>query len=508
MTPIIKVAGIRKAFPGVVALQDGHLSVNPGEVHALVGENGAGKSTLVNVMCGAVQPDSGHMELMGRPFQPRRPTEAYNAGVRVAFQHLSLIPFMTVEENLYIGRERTAALGFIRRGAMKARVDALLGELGFGDIRPGDRVANLRTSQRFLIEVAKAVLEPPHILVMDEPTAALNDTETELLYAITRRLRDSGSGIVWITHRLDELYEITDRITIMRDGSWIDTQATRDLSHDEIIRRMTGREIEETRHHPDGETAGERRLAVRNLQAANGVHDLNLDLYAGEVVGVGGLAGSGVESIGKLLFGVEPFTAGSVEVLGHHYGPGQMKPGRMASQGIFYLPGDRTEEGIVAVRSVQENALISARGLLARLGFLNRRGERSAIHGYIDSLGIKTRSADQLIQHLSGGNQQKVLFARGMLTGADIFILEEPTQGVDVGAKADIYKVIHELAREGAAVLVISTDTRELLTISHRLLAVHDGEIVASFSAADATEDSLVSAYFGYSNQSEKRETA
>ena len=505
MTPILKASGIQKSFPGVVALANGELSVNPGEVHGLVGENGAGKSTLVSVICGATPPDAGSIEYLGEPFAPRSPREAYNAGIRVVFQHLSLIPFLTVTENLYVGRELSGGLGFLNRGAMRKRVDATLQELGFAHIGGQDRIIHLSTSQRFLVEVAKAVLYAPKLLIMDEPTAALNDAETELLFSITRNLRDEGSGIVWITHRLEELAQITDRITVMRDGAWVETVDSADVTRDAIISSMTGRKITAEALPPPLKAGAPVYLRTSGVSSDDGLHDLGIEVHSGEVVGIGGLAGSGIEEVGRLLFGVTPLRAGTVEILGRTYRRGQLSPGKLSRSGVFYLPGDRMGEGIFDVRPVLENTSVSALPQLSNFGFLRRGEERSSVRGFIERLGIKTRSAGQVIDKLSGGNQQKVLFARGMLTKADVFILEEPTQGVDVGAKADIYKVIHELAENGAAVLVISTDTRELLTICHRLLAVHDGRVIASFNADEVTEDRLVSAYFG---QIDERETA
>jgi len=507
MTPILEVRGIRKEFPGVVALADAELTVNAGEVHALLGENGAGKSTLVNVICGAVHPDAGSIRYLGESFAARSPKEAYRAGIRVVFQHLSLIPFLSVAENLYIGREETSGLGFLRRRTMREHVDELLTDLGFAHIRGDDRIIHLSTSQRFLVEVAKAVLYPPKVLVMDEPTAALNDTETELLFDLTRRLRDSGSGIVWITHRLEELADIADRVTVMRDGAWVETRPASEFSHEDIIACMTGRKITREARPPPLKDDAPVHLRASAVASAGALRDLDLEVHSGEVVGIGGLAGSGIEEVGPLLFGLQAMRGGSVEFFGREYRGRGLSPAHLSRKGVFYLPGDRAGEGIFAVRPVLDNTSVSSLPRLCRAGFLDRFREYRGVKEFIERLSIKTRSPDEGIIKLSGGNQQKVLFARGMMTNAEIFILEEPTQGVDVGAKADIYKVIHGLAEDGAAVLVISTDTRELLTICHRLLAVHAGRVAASFNADEASEERLVRAYFGHANENE-RETA
>lgn len=501
MEPILDVSGVGKRFPGVVALADARLEVLPGEVHALIGENGAGKSTLVNVICGAVHPDSGTLRYLGRDYAPGSPQEAYRSGVRVVFQHLSLMPNLTVAENLYLGRELSGALGFIKRRTMRLEAEKLLGELGLDSISATARVSTLSTAQKYLLEVAKALMGRPRLLILDEPTAALNNEETQLLYRLTRSLRDEGSGIVWITHRLEELPEITDRVTVMRDGQYVETRSTAEVGREELIRLMTGRKIAASERPDDALVGSKELLAIDSLYSTGKLRGLSLSVREGEVVGLGGLAGSGVEDVARTLFGLQRVKSGEIRILGKVCSRRDLRPDVLTRRGVFYLPGDRHGEGIVDVRPVIENATISSLDALGRLGFLHRFRERATVASYIERLSVKTPSGAQPIGLLSGGNQQKVMFARGMLTEPQVFILEEPTQGVDVGSKADIYEVIREIAASGAAVLVISTDTRELLTVCHRILAVHDGRVTRAFNHDEADEHTLVDAYFGTEDQ-------
>lgn len=501
MEPILDVSGVSKRFPGVVALADAQLEVLPGEVHALIGENGAGKSTLVGVICGAVHPEKGKMRYLGRAYSPRSPQEAFQSGVRVVFQHLSLMPNLTVAENLFLGREISGGLGFIKRRAMRQKAQALLDDLGLERLSPAMRISDLTTAQKYLVEVAKALLERPKLLILDEPTAALNNEETQLLFRLTRNLRDEGSGIVWITHRLEELPEITDRVTVMRDGHFVETRATAELGREELIRLMTGRDIAASERPDDTMVGSAELLRIDNLYSSGRLRGLSLAVHEGEVVGLGGLAGSGVEDVARALFGLQRVNSGEIRLLGEVCGRRDLRPDVLTRRGVFYLPGDRHGEGIVDVRPVIENATLSSLDALGRLGFLHRLRERATVASYIDRLSVRTPSGAQPIGLLSGGNQQKVMFARGMLTEPQVFILEEPTQGVDVGSKADIYEVIRELAATGAAVLVISTDTRELLTVCHRILAVCDGRVAREFNHDEADEHTLVSAYFGTEDQ-------
>ena len=497
MEPILDVSDVHKRFPGVLALAKGHLEVLPGEVHALVGENGAGKTTLVNIICGAVQPDQGILRYLGRNYAPRSPQDAFMAGVRVVFQHLSLMPNLTVTENLFLARELSGSLGFIKRREMRAQAEKLLGELGLASISPGARVSGLSTAQKYLVEVAKSLSDRPKLLILDEPTAALNNEQTQLLFSLIEALRDKGAGIVWITHRLEELPQISDRVTVMRDGEYIETRATAGLDREELIRLMTGRAISGS-EPPNKLVVGSKELlSIRNLYSSGKLRGLSLGIREGEVVGLGGLAGSGVEDVPRALFGLQRVIFGEISLLGKVCSKGDLRPDLLTRRGVFYLPGDRHREGIIDVRPLIENVTLSSLGALGRVGFINRHRERVTVISYIDRLNVKTPSGSQTIGLLSGGNQQKAMFARGILAQPKIFILEEPTQGVDIGSKSDIYEVIQQLAATGAAVLVISTDTRELLTVCHRILAVCEGQVIREFTHAEADEHVLVSAYFG-----------
>lgn len=498
---ILEADGVRKTFPGVVALDGVSLGVRAGEVHAIVGENGAGKSTLVNVLCGALRPDEGSIVFLGEPFSPHSPRDAYRAGIRVVFQHLSLLPNLTVAENVFLGREVLRGFGFVHRAEILRGCRRLLDELGFGHIQPEVLVKSLTTSDRYLVEVAKAVLDRPRLLILDEPTASLNAPEAQLIFKLVRGLTAKGSGVVWITHRLDEVAEISDRVTVMRDACRVTTEKTANLTHEDLVRLMTGRNIDMSTGKEAPRRQGEAKFLAKEIHSAGGLEGVTVSVGEGEIVGVGGLAGSGVEELARVLYGLHPLTGGSVVALGREIHPRDMQPRRLAARGIFYLPGDRYGEGIIEARSVLENMTVSSLRRMSSAGFLRRPAERRWVGDYISRLGVRPAGYDREIRYLSGGNQQKVLFARGMMTHPQVLILEEPTQGVDIGAKADIYAVIRELAGQGAAILVISTDTRELLTVCDRIIAIRAGRVARVFERNEVSEEGLVRAYFGLGDQ-------
>ncbi|MCX2728029.1 sugar ABC transporter ATP-binding protein [Thermomicrobium sp. 4228-Ro] len=498
MPALLRAHEISKRFPGVLALDRVSFELQAGEVHALVGENGAGKSTLVNIFAGSLRPDSGTIELEGRPVQIRSPHHAQQLGIRAVFQQLSLVPALTVAENIFLGRELTAPV-VLRKPAMQAQSLARLGLFDAG-IAPTARVRDLTVPQRYLVEIAKATLEQPKVLILDEPTASLTDRETQVLFGLVRELRERGVGIIWITHRLEELCEIADRVTVMRDGRHVATLAVGDTTTDRLITLMTGREYEQI--YPVLQPVPEDApvaLEVQGLHTVHGLRGVHFTLRAGEILGVGGLIGSGKQLIGRALVGLEPATAGQIELAGQRVPLDEISPYVMLHRGLMYFPADRRNEGLLTNRSVLENMTIAALEQFELLGaLLDKRRERRTVLDFIRRLAIVPPNPDMRVRNLSGGNQQKVALARGLIRETRVFVLDEPTQGIDVGAKIAIYELLHELARQGAAVLFITSDILELLHVCHRVAVMFQGELVAIVPHEEATEERLLQYYFGH----------
>ncbi len=498
MTALLRAHEISKRFPGVLALDRVSFQLQAGEVHALVGENGAGKSTLVNIFAGSLRPDSGTIELEGRPVQIRSPHHAQQLGIRAVFQQLSLVPALTVAENIFLGRELTAPL-VLRKPTMQAQSLARLGLFDAG-IAPTTRVRDLPVPQRYLVEIAKATLEQPKVLILDEPTASLTDRETQVLFGLVRELRDRGVGIIWITHRLEELYQIADRVTVMRDGRHVATVPVSDTTTERLITLMTGREYEQI--YPalrPVATDAPVALEVRDLRTAHGLRNVSFSLRAGEILGVGGLIGSGKNLLGRALVGLESATAGEIRLGGSVIALDTVTPHRMLQRGLMYFPADRRNEGLLTNRPVLENMTIAALERFAMLGaLLDKPRERRTVLDFIQRLTISPPNPDMRVRNLSGGNQQKVALARGLIRETRVFVLDEPTQGIDIGAKIAIYELLHELAHQGAAILFITSDMLELLHVCHRIAVMFQGELVALLTHEEATEERLLQYYFGH----------
>jgi len=495
---LLRAVDITKRFPGVLALDRVSFELHAGEVHALVGENGAGKSTLVNIFAGSLRPDSGTIELEGRPVHIRSPHHAQQLGIRAVFQQLSLVPALTVSENIFLGRELTTP-GLLRKPAMQARSLAQLGIFDAG-IAPTTRVRDLTVPQRYLVEIAKATLQRPKVLILDEPTASLTDRETKVLFTMVRELRDQGVGIIWITHRLEELYEIADRVTVMRDGRHVATLPARETTADRLITLMTGREYEQIypalRPIAPGAPVA---LEIQALRTLHGLRNVSFTLRAGEILGVGGLIGSGKNLLGRALVGLEPVLAGEIRVDGQAIALDTITPHRMLQRGLMYFPADRRNEGLLTNRSVLENMTIAALERFERLaGLLDKRAERRTVVEFIRRLAIVPPNPDARVRNLSGGNQQKVALARGLIRNTRVFVMDEPTQGIDVGAKIAIYELLHELAAQGAAILFITSDMLELLHVCHRIAVFFQGELVATVPHQEASEERLLQYFFGH----------
>jgi inositol transport system ATP-binding protein len=483
--PLLEIAGVVKAFPGVVALDHVGFRLQAGTVHALMGENGAGKSTLMKIIAGIYTPDEGTVRVKGKPVVLRGPLDALNNGIAMIHQELNLMPFMTVAENIWIRREPTTRFGLVDHGELRRRTRALFDRLAI-DIDPEIEVRRLSIANRQMVEIAKAVSFDSDVLIMDEPTSALTEKEVEHLFRIVRQLRAQGKGIVYITHKMNELFEIADEVSVFRDGHYIGTRPSSEVTRDEVIRMMVGREV--TQLFPkDTVPIGDVVLSVRNLAVKGVFSGVTFDLRAGEILGLAGLVGSGRSNVAEALFGVVPATGGEIFIDGHQVVIGS--PTAAMRHGMAFLTEDRKETGCFLLLDVLANmdmAVLSRR--YVKFGFV-RNG---ALERDCDEMGrnlrIKTPSMAEVIQNLSGGNQQKVLISRWLMTRPKILLLDEPTRGIDVGAKAEIHRLVTQLAGQGVAVLMISSEMPEVLGMSDRVMVMHEGRVTGIVDRKDADQ--------------------
>lgn len=487
--PALEMRHISKQYPGVRALDDVSLTVYPGEVHALLGENGAGKSTLMKILAGAQPRDSGEILLYGQPVVIDSPHRAMELGIAIIYQEFNLVPYLSAGENIFLGREPRAALpGFVDFKALYRTAQEILDRLGVR-IDARTPVNQLSVAQQQMVEIAKAASQRARILVMDEPSATLTDHELQALFQLIRQLRDEGVSILYISHRLEEIFEICDRATILRDGRWIATRAVSDLTREEIIRLMVGRELKEAIPKVVVEP-GPPALAVKHLNRAGVLHDVSLHVCKGEIVGLAGLVGAGRTETARAIFGADPIDSGTIEVFGQ---PVIIRsPQDAIRHGIGLVTEDRKQQGLVLGMAVRENTTLANLSALSSLGFIRRNVERQVAERYRENLAIKTPSIEQTVQNLSGGNQQKVVLAKWLFTGSKILIFDEPTRGIDVGAKSEIYRLMNELAAQGVAILMISSELPEVLGMSDRILVMHEGRIAGELSRAEATQEKIM----------------
>jgi inositol transport system ATP-binding protein len=482
---LMEVDRVRKEFPGVLALDDVSFKLKRGTVHALMGENGAGKSTLMKIIAGIYQPDAGEIRLNGKQIQLNSPLDALENGVAMIHQELNLMNFMTVAENIWIRREPRNRFGFVDHGEMRRMTEALFKRLNIA-IDPEVEVRDLSVANRQMVEIAKAVSYASDILIMDEPTSALTEREVEHLFDIIRELRSQGIGIIYITHKMSELFRIADEVSVFRDGRYIGTHASADVSRDDIIRMMVGREI--TQMFPKEEVPiGDVVLSVRGLTLPGVFEDISFDVRAGEILGVAGLVGSGRSNVAEALFGVTPATSGSIAIRGR---PILIDcPNTAIRNGMAFLTEDRKETGCFLVLGVQENMQVAVLQEHFVKGGIVAEGDLSAAcTGMSEKLRIKTPSMFERVENLSGGNQQKVLIGRWLLTNPKILILDEPTRGIDVGAKAEIHRLVTLLARQGVAVVMISSEMPEILGMSDRIMVMHEGHVTGFLDRSEADQ--------------------
>ncbi len=488
MLPLLEMRAVRKTYPGVLALDGVDFDVMPGEVHCLLGENGAGKSTLMNILAGALPADSGEILMDQERVTIDSPTTAQALGIGMIYQDFKLVPELDAAGNIMLGHEPRSGGGyFLDRDGARSKAASVLGELG--EEVPMDRpVRSLSPAQRQVVEIAKAMSREVKILVLDEPTVSLTAHERANLFSAVRNLKALGVGVVYITHRLEEIFEIGDRITVLRDGKNVDSLSVSSATEAKLIRSMVGRELsgEYPRKRPGG---GEVLLRLERVSGGL-INDVSLELRAGEVLGLGGLVGAGRTELARIIFGTDPMGSGSIRFDGRDIRPGS--PREAIDLGIGYLSEDRNHEGLLLEMSVRENISLPSLPKVTRGWFIDRKNERAACDGFIRQLTIKTPDMDRRVNDLSGGNRQKVVLARWLMTNSRVLIFDEPTAGIDVGVKFEIYSLIDTLAAGGMGVIVISSDMPELLGLSDRVAVMSGGTLTGVLPRGEATQERIM----------------
>ncbi|WP_326557319.1 sugar ABC transporter ATP-binding protein [Micromonospora sp. NBC_01796] len=491
--PLLALSQARKSFGAIAALRDVSLELYPGEVHALVGENGAGKSTLVKILAGVHAPDAGTLTLDGQPLQMSGPADARAAGIAVIYQEPTLFPDLSVAENIFMGRQPLRGLRRIDAALMRQQAAELFARLGV-HLDPDRPARGLSIADQQLVEIAKALSFDARVLVMDEPTAALSGVEVERLFAVARSLRDSGAAVLFISHRFDEVFDLCQRITVMRDGRWVSTDQAGDLDVPELVRRMVGREI--TQLFPKTETEpGEVLLEVRNLTRYGVFEDVSFRVRGGEIVALAGLVGAGRSEVIRAVFGIDGYDSGEVEVAGRRLPRG--RPAAAMAAGLALVPEDRRQQGLVMELSIERNATLTRRWQLARLGLLGRAAERRAADTWLQRLQVKAGRTTDPVSTLSGGNQQKVVLAKWLSTTPKVLIVDEPTRGIDIGTKSEVHRLMSQLAADGVAVVMVSSELPEVLGMADRVLVMHEGRLVEEIDRDRADEESVMLAATG-----------
>lgn len=488
MSNVVDLTGISKSFGNLRVLKDIGFDVRPGEVHALLGENGAGKSTLIKIISGVLQPDGGELKVEGKVVRFASPREARQSGIATVYQELLLFPELTVAENIYLGHAPRTKWRSLDWQAMRAGARALLDSLDSHDLDVDTKVGLLSVANRQRVEIAKALSQEARLVIMDEPTAALADADAKRLMSVVRRLRDRGVGIIYVSHRMPEIFALADRVTVLRDGAYIATKDIGEVTEASLVSMMVGRSIDQL-FPKVATTPGATVLELKNVSYRHVVNNISLKLRAGEIVGIAGLIGSGRTETALTMFGITPATSGEILIDGK---PVTIdSPATARSLGIAYVPEDRGLQGLIKPQTIRENVSLAILDRLAKLLVVDRRREGALARDAITRFGIRARGAEQLVRQLSGGNQQKVVLAKWIATEPRVLIMDEPTRGIDVGAKAEIHALMSKLAGQGLAVLMISSELPEVLGMSDRVLVMSGGGIVAEFDRAEATPDAV-----------------
>jgi len=498
--PVLEVTDVVKEFVGVRALDGVSFAVRPGEVHALVGENGAGKSTLIKVLTGVHRPDSGEVRLRGEVVSFDRPVRAQEAGISTIYQEVNLVPLISVAANVFLGREPRTRFGLVDWARMNRDAKELLSGYGI-DTDVKRPLGTLSVGAQQMVALVRAVSTDADVVIMDEPTSSLEPREVETLFSVVERLHEKGIAVVYVSHRMDELYRICDQVTVLRDGKMVHTGPLNDLSRIELVAMMLGRSVSDIREHgatafgEDHNAGKEPLLEARNLSSGVRLSDVSVSIRPGEVVGLAGLLGSGRTETARAIVGALPLDGGTVLVGGKALKSGDV--GAAMRAGVNMLAEDRKAEGIIPNLSVRENIVLAALPQLSRFGVVSRDKQDRIVDTFVKRLRIKVSNPDQLVSELSGGNQQKVLLARWLCTKPKVLLLDEPTRGIDIGAKAEVQALIDELAQEGLAVLLISSEMEELLDGADRLVVLKDGAVVGELSGDDLTQDKVLAAIAG-----------
>lgn len=488
--PALEMAGIGKRFPGVLALENVDLVLEPGKVHALMGENGAGKSTLIKILAGVYQKDAGSIRIGGVESEFKSPRDALRQGIKVVFQEIALISEFTVAENIFLEEYPVNRAGSIRWSTIRKEAAALFERIGF-NVDPAAKVGRLPVSQQQMVEIARALAHEARIVVMDEPTSSLTPNEVALLFNVIRRLTSLGIAVLYVTHKLDEVFEIADTVTVLRDGRHISTKPISEHTHDSLIQDMIGRRIENLFPRSRGAARGDVVVKVEGL-STDKLRDIAFEAKAGEVLGFFGLMGAGRTELAKAIVGFDPIRTGRISIGGKPLTPHNTRTG--VGLGIGLLTEDRKTEGLMLELPVLQNTSLAALEDFARAGFVDEGRERSAVQQFIDRFRVKTPGLNQQIKNLSGGNQQKVLLARWLMRGLKVIVVDEPTRGIDVGAKSEIFALIDRLAGEGLAVIMMTSEMPELLGLSDRIAVMAAGRITAVMEREGATQEAILNA--------------
>ncbi len=488
---LVQMEGIEKSFPGVHALNQAKFELRPGEVHALVGENGAGKSTLMKVLAGVYDRDAGHIFYKGKSVEVPNPRAAQHLGISMIHQELNLMPHLTVAQNIFIGREPRQNVKFMLDEKAINQQARQVFEMMHLNLDPKIKVADLTVAKQQMVEIAKALSFNAEVLIMDEPTAALTDTEIDELFRIIRDLRAKGVGVVHISHRLEELKQISDRITVMRDGKYIDTVKTQDATIDQIISMMVGRTIYEATPEVPEKPSEEVVLEVKHLNRGNVIRDISFQLKKGEILGFSGLVGAGRTEVARAVFGADPVDSGEIYVQGNKVHIGS--PSDAVQHGIGYLSEDRKRYGLALGMDVADNTVLAAfRKFINKIGWVKFSQIHASAQQMVTALAIKTPSLQQKAKNLSGGNQQKVIIGKWLTADTNILIFDEPTRGIDVGAKSEIYHLLNNLAQQGKSIIMISSELPEILRMSHRVMVMCEGRITGELNIAEATQEKIM----------------
>ena len=490
MAELLHVQGVSKSFPGVKALEDMQLDLHAGEVLALVGENGAGKSTLMKLLTGVYDADEGEFFLNGEPYEPISPKHAQELGISIIHQEFNLMPDLTVAQNLFIGREPRGSRLFLNERRLNAQARELIERLHL-PLRPKELVGSLTVAKQQMVEIGKALSYDAKLLIMDEPTAALNDAEVEVLHGLIRRFVKPDTGVIYISHRMDEIKRIADRVTVIRDGRYVGTRETKETTMKEVISMMVGREISGEAKPVGVQSDREVVLEVSGLSTKDLLKDVSFELRKGEILGFAGLMGAGRTEVARAVVGADRVDGGTISLRGREIRV--HTPADAARHRIGYLSEDRKQYGLLLEQEVNANIGLSALAeRFQKWGFMKDRAMRATSREYVDKLRIKTPSVAQTAKNLSGGNQQKVVIAKWLVKDCDVLIFDEPTRGIDVGAKEEIYRLLNDLAQQGKSIIMISSELPEVLRMSHRIVVMSEGRVTGTLDAGEATQESVM----------------